>query len=276
MNTLIGVINQVLTGLFGLIAWPLWGVGAMAFLVVISFLSALMALMIFGRFSDQKAIRKVRNRIRGNMLAVRLYRDSVPVVLGLQVEIMRDTLTYMRYSLTSLPLLIVPFLLILVQLDLHLTARALQPGESAVVKVRFSETLQTGDRITLESPREITVETPPVKLSAQKEVSWRIRAQAPTRDVLTLHWGDEVIQKEVVVGHGGGAISSLRTGNMMEMLLHPGEAPIRGSQGVESIRINYPSRELSVWGWKVHWVILFFVLFFLFAFACKGFLGVEI
>ena len=83
MSTLIGLINQLLTGLFGLIAWPLWKMGAMALLVVISFVSALMALVIFSRFSDQEAIRKVRNRIRGNMLALRLFQASVPVILRL-------------------------------------------------------------------------------------------------------------------------------------------------------------------------------------------------
>ncbi len=62
----------------------------------------------------------------------------------------------------------------------------------------------------------------------------------------------------------------------MEMLLHPGEAPIQGSLEVESIQINSPDRELSVWGWNVDWMILFFVFCFFFAFACKGFMGVEI
>jgi hypothetical protein len=248
----------------------------MILLIVISLVSALMALVIFGRFSNQEAIRKVRNRIRGNMLAVRLFRDSVPVVLDLQLRIIRDTLTYIRYSLISFPILMVPFLLILIQLDLHLTARALQPGESALVKARFSRTLHPGDRVRLESPPGITVETPPVKLAAQREVVWRIRAESPIRDVLTLYWGDEVIEKEIIVGSGGGPVSSLRTGNFLEMLLNPGEAPIRGSLEVESVQISYPSRELSVWGWDLHWMVLFFVLCFLFAFACKGFMGVEI
>jgi hypothetical protein len=248
----------------------------MAFLVVVSFLSALMALVIFGRFSDQEAIHRVRNRIRGNMLAVRLFQDSVPVVLDLQLQIIRDTLTYIRYSLISFPILMVPFVLILIQLNLHLTARALQPGESAVVTARFSRVLQAEDRVRLEGPPAITVETPPVKLAAQKEVAWRIRAEEPTRDVLTLHWGDEVVEKEVLVGVGGGAVSSLRTGRVMEMLLHPGEAPIQGSMEVESVRINYPDRELSVWGWNVDWMILFFVFCFFFAFTCNGFMGVEI
>jgi len=246
MGTLIELINQLATGLFGLIAWPLWGMGAMALLVVISLLSALMALVIIGRFSNQEAIHKVRNRIRGNMLAVCLFQDSVPVVLDLQLRIIRDTLTYLRYSLISFPILMVPFLLILIQLDLHLTARELRPGESAVVKARFSRTLQPEDRVSLESPGGITVETPPVKLAAQREVAWRIRAEAPTRDVLTLHWGDERIEKEILVGSEGGAVSSLRAGNLMGMLLNPGEAPIQGSLEVESVQINYPSRVLSV------------------------------
>ncbi len=276
MNTLIGWMNRLLTGLFDLISWPLWGLGSMGILVFVSFLSALLALWIFGRYSNQEAIRTVRNRIRGNMLAVRLYRDNVPVVIALQGSIIRDTLTYLKYSLVPLPVLLIPFLLILIQLDLHLQVRPLRPGESAVVKAKFSTALGPQDHVTLETPREVRVETPPVRIAALKEVAWRIRAEEPTRDFMTIHWGDRAVQKKVIVGDYEGAVSALRTGNMTEVLLNPGEPPIRRSTAIESILVDYPRRDYSLLGWDIHWVILFFVFCTVFGLAFKGVLGVEI
>ena len=138
----------------------------------------------------------------------------------------------------------------------------------------FSSTIFSGLR---ESQDEANWATRPSGCGkAADPPHWPLSPHPATRDVLTLHWGDEVIEQEVIVGSGGGAVSSLRTGKVMEMLLNPGEAPIRGALEVESVQISYPGRELSVWGWQVHWVILFFVFSFLFAFACKGFMGVEI
>jgi len=274
--TWIGWMNRLLTGLFDLISWPLRGLGSMGILVFVSFLSALLALWIFGRFSNQEAIRTVRNRIRGNMLAVRLYRDNVPVVIALQGSIIRDTLTYLKYSLVPLPVLLIPFLLILIQLDLHLQVRPLRPGESAVVKAKFSTALGPQDHVTLETPREVRVETSPVRIAALKEVAWRIRAEEPTRALMTIHWGDQTVQKEVIVGEDEGAVSALRTGNMTEVLLNPGEPPIQGVTAIESIRVDYPRRDFSVFGWNIHWVILFFVFCTVFGFAFKGVLGVEI
>ncbi len=269
-------MNRLLTGLFDLISWPLLGLGSMGILVFVSLLSALLALWIFGRYSNQEAIRTVRNRIRGNMLAVRLYRDNVPVVIALQGSIIRDTLTYLKYSLVPLPILLIPFLLILIQLDLHLEVRPLRPGESALVKAKFSTAGGPQEQITLETPKEVRVETPPVRIASLNEVAWRIRAVEPTRDLMTLRWGDRTVQKEVIVGEDEGAVSALRTGNMTEVLLNPGESPIQGSTEIESIRVNYPTREFSLLGWNIHWVILFFVFCTVFGFAFKGVLGVEI
>ena len=269
-------MNRLLTGLFDLITWPLWGLGSMGILVFVSFLSAILALWIFGRYSNQEAIRTVRNRIRGNMLAVRLYRDNVPVVVTLQGRIIRDTLTYLKYSLVPLPVLLIPFLLILIQLDLHLEVRPLRPGESAVVKAKFSSAVGPQEHLTLETPREVRVETPPVRIAELKEVAWRIRALEPTRDFMTIRWGDRTVQKEIIVGDAGGAVSALRSGSITEVVLNPGEPPIQSSAAIESIRVDYPGRDLSLLGWNIHWVILFFVFCTVFGFALKGVLGVEI
>jgi hypothetical protein len=93
---------------------------------------------------------------------------------------------------------------------------------------------------------------------------------------MMIHWGDRTFQKEVIVGDYEGAVSALRTSNTAEVLLNPGEPPIRRSTTIESIRVDYPRRDLSLFGWSIHWMILFFVFCTVFGFALKGVLGVEI
>ena len=60
------------------------------------------------------------------------------------------------------------------------------------------------------------------------------------------------------------------------MLLHPGEAPISGSRQVESIQVRYGELGLALFGWKLNWLVVFFVASILFGFALRKVLGVEI
>jgi len=45
---------------------------------------------------------------------------------------------------------------------------------------------------------------------------------------------------------------------------------------IESIAITYPQRSVDVFGWGVHWIIVFFVLTMILAFALQRPLKVSI
>ena len=62
----------------------------------------------------------------------------------------------------------------------------------------------------------------------------------------------------------------------MKGMGRPDRAQYRLGDPLESIKINYPKRDLSLFGWNIHWMILFFVFCMVFAFALKGVVGVEI
>lgn len=277
MNELIRILNMVLTAGFGLLVWPFQATAPLWPMVFVSFVAGIVMLWIFGKVSNQDAIKDIRDTIRGNLIGVRLFQHDIGVLLGLQRTILKDTLRYMMHSLVPMLFMLVPVLLIMIQLNLHFSVRPLAPGESTVFKVHVRDASAIRDGVTLEAPEGITIETPAVRIPSQREVAWRVRGDEPGRYAMKVRFGNEVIEKDLVVGTGWTSVSPLRTGiNMVDKLLYPGEAPLLPSMMIESISINYPALEITIFGFVIHWLLLFFVLSIVFGFAFKGLFGIEI
>lgn len=278
MTIFVKFFNGLLTSLFDVICWPFQGLDPIWAMIVISLLTGLLMLWIFGKVSNQEAIKRIKDKIRGNLIAVRLYQNDLRVVLRLQGRILRDTLSYMKYSAVPMLVIIIPVVLILIQLNLRFSVRPLRPGERALVKVRVRDVSVLRENVVLETPEGVHVETPGVRMESEREVAWRIRVERSGRYLLAIRAGGGALEKELIVGTNWGPVSAVRTGkNLMEMLLHPGEAPIDPSSVIESVEVKkYPSLAIGVFGWDIHWLILFFVLSVVFGFAFKGVVGVEV
>ena len=268
--------NAAVTGLFDLLFWPFSGLGPIWSLVVLSLLAGVLMLWIFGLVSDQDSIRVIRDRVRGNLIAIRLFGDDLGVLFRLLGRLLRDNMVFLRYALMPLLVMIVPVLLIIVQLNLRYSARPLEPGETATVRVELRDPSIIERGVALEAPDGVSVETPGVRVPQQREVSWRIRADRPGDFQLVVRAGDVAVEKELRVGQGWGATSSLRASSLGDLLLYPGEPPIDESQVVEAIEITYRQLDLSLFGWSVDWLVLFFVLSLASGFAFRKVLGVEI
>ena len=269
-------MNQGLTGLFDLLFWPVSRLSPLPALAIFSVLTGILMLWIFGLVSDQKQIRTIRDRIRGNLIAVRLFGDDLGLLFRLQRRLLWDNVVFLKHAAIPVVIMLLPVLLILVQLNLRFGASPLAPGETALVKVTLRDAAAIERGVVLETPDTVIVETDAVRIPALREVAWRIRPQQAGDYRLLVRVGDERVEKLLRVGHAWGAVSTVRTGkNLLDVLQYPGEPPI-GSGPVESIEIQYRELSLELFGWSVHWVILFFVLSILSGFAFRGVLGVEI
>jgi hypothetical protein len=279
-------LNGILTGLFDALFWPFLGLEPIWALIVISFVTGILMLWIFGKVSNQEAIRSVRDRIRGNLIGIRLFGDDLGILLRLQGRILRQTATYLGHSLVPVLVMLVPVVLILTQMNLRFSVRPLEPGEQAVVSVRLRDASPMRERIRLEVPDGIALETPGVRIDDVeedlREVAWRIRAEEPGEFKLRVDVGGDTVEKELSVGGGWGAVSALRTGrNFWEVLLWPGERPIASSAKIESIKVTYASLPLNFLFWDVNamasgWLIFFFIASIVFGYAFRRVLGVEI
>ena len=279
MDSAVYALNRVMTGGFEVLLWPLRFLGPFWSLTVFSLLTGILMVWVFGRVSDQGAIKRIRGRISGNLIAVRLFQNDIRVFLSVQGRILRDTLTYMRYSLTPMLVLMGPVVLIIIQLHLHYHYRPMEEGEKALVTVRLSEggIPQATAKIKLVAPEGIQIETPGVWMPSEGEVSWRIRANQEGTHTLVVQSEGEGVTKELVVGPEWRAVSSLRSGgNLFDLLLYPKEPPIDPALGIASIEVAYPELEIRCLGVGVDWLLAFFVLSIAFGFSVKGFLGVQV
>jgi len=279
MQSAIALLNTVLTFLFGLVYGTFKWLGPFWSLVVISALGGILLVWIFGKVSNQAAIQKTRNRLSAELIALRLFKDDLPVFFGIQFEVLVWTMKYLRHSLGPMLILMVPAMIILIQLNLHYGSRPLRIGEQTLVKVKLRDpaALARGASITLQAPGNLKIETEGVRVDEMKEVCWRIRGVSAGRFNLTLNDGKETVTKQMVVGGRLEGVSTLRTGeNWLTSLLYPGEPPIASHSAIESIEIRYPDLDISIFGKRVNWLIIFLLLSLIIGYAFKGVLGVQI
>lgn len=269
-------LNASLTRAFDLALGPFRRLDPLWALLFLSLAAGVLMLWIFGKTSDQAAIRRVRDRIRGNLLGVRIFGDDLVLLFRLQGRILKDTARYLRHALVPLLVMLVPVLAVLVQANLRFALRPLEPGESATVKATFrpGSDLRGAELV---APPGVAVETPGVAVLALSEVAWRVRAEAPGRHALVVRGGGSSVEKELVVGSGRGNASALRTGRgIPEMLLNPGEPPIGPGGAIRAVEVAYPPLRISALGFGVDWLVFFLVASIASGFLFKKPLGVEI
>ena len=274
---LVHLVNQALTPLFDLLCWPFLALPPIWAMAVISLLSGVAMVWIFGKVSDQETIKALREQIRGNLIGVRLFQSDIGVVLRLQGRIFGDTFHYMKLALVPMLVLLVPVLLIRTQLNLRFAVRPLEPGEPALIKAYVRDGAVLADPVMLETDGGVAVETPGVRMRSAGEVAWRVRAETAGEHRIVVRVGGESVETHLIAGAEWGAVPQQRTGRgAVDTLLYPGELPIDAAHVVETVAIGYPALEMRVLGWTTHWLVAFFVLSIAFGFVFKDALGVEL
>lgn len=233
-------------------------------------------LWIFGKTSNQDAIKVVRNRVRGHLIAMWLFGDDLLVLVRTQGKLFKETLVYVGHATWPMLVMLVPILLILTQLNLRFSVKPLPVGGQAVVNVNLREK-PSKTPVELEIPEGLVGETTGVRIDSLKQVAWRVRARDPGRYQITARTDSKEVRKQLLVGSRWGAVSAIRTGrNIWEMLLYPGEPPIPSPNAIQSIEITYDPLPLTIFGFSVHWLVFFFVVSLVAAFVFRRTLGVEI
>ncbi len=230
-------------------------------------------LLVFKATSNQRAIRRTRDLIRAHLLAMRLFRDDARVVVESQKKVLRTNLTYLRYAVVPIVFILPIVVLIMVQLELRYGPAPAQPGEAVVVKAIFNGAVD--DDVTLAAPPGIVVETPALRIPYKREADWRVRPAKAGRFELSLKSKGATYGKELVAGEAGvGRVSSRRVSGIWSQLMNPGERPLSGD--LKAIEVKYPGRQNKLFGLGVHWMITFFVVSLVAAFALKGVLKAEV
>ncbi len=273
------VINSALGKFFEFLFFPFKNSGPWPGMILVSFLTAVFMLFVFRFTSNQEGIREVKNKIKAHLLEIRLFKDSLSLSLEAQGKILLYNLKYLSYSLKPLLVMIIPLLLILSQLNLWFGCKPLTPGERTLLKVKVKENAEVSDLdFVLELPSGLEAETPPLRIDAENEMNWSMKAKENGSQALILKVNGKSISKRVEVSPKSlTKVSRIKVRrNFFDELFNPGEKPIPPELPLKKIEVTYPAKSMSLFGWHIHWVIVYFALSIVFGFSFRRLLKVEI
>jgi uncharacterized membrane protein (DUF106 family) len=248
----------------------------LAIVIVVSLVVGLLMVVLFGYTSDQKAIGIAKDQLKAHLLAVRLYRDQIPVVMGSYGKILRGTGRYLKLAFKPLLYIIIPITLLMVQIDRYLGATPIPSNAPFLLTVHTAGGDALNDA-TLDLPPEISMTAPPVHLPSTNEIVWRLTGSKEGKYEVKIAVAGQVAAKAVCVGSGLPRISTVRLrGHFWERMFSSAEPALPENSPIESISINYPDRNIEVAGYGMNWIWLFFILSMVAGFIFKEVLGIKI
>ncbi len=251
---------------------PVWS------LVFFSVVTAIMMLLVFRKVSNQEAIKQIRNLIKAHFMELRLFKNDLRIVVGAQRHIFYQNIRYLRYALAPTVFLLPLIGLLVVELQGWYDYRPLEPGEAALVVVRVKPEAQgLLPRVSLQAGTGLQVETLGMATPQLDEWAWRIRAESPGTHKLEFQIEGKRIDKTVAVSQGRmERVGPWRSSAWIDEFMYPGEPPLPKASRMERIEVKYPSRTVTVAGWGIHWMVIFFVLSIVFVLILKGLFGVSL
>ena len=274
-----GLVNSILGKLFDLLLLPFRSLNPWAGMAFISLLTGLLMLLIYRLTSNQPGIRRVKDKIKAHLLELRLFKDNMGVTMRAQRQILGANARYLALNVKPLLVMIIPLILILAQLNLWFGSEPLSVGRPAILKVRLEPDVNVLDtEFSVESPPEIAIETPPLRLEESREVDWRFRPTSAGTFNLTVKAGDKSYLKTITVdGRYLGKVSPIKVNkSLLDELLYPGEKALPSDSRIKAIEVLHPAKRLPLFGLRLHWLIAYLGLSIIFGFALKKPFRVEI
>jgi hypothetical protein len=237
----------------------------------------LVALLIYRFASNQSDITRTKNGIKANLLALRLFRDDLGVVLRTQGKIFRLVGRYLRLGLVPLAILLIPVVLLLIQIESRFAYQAMAVGKPALLTVTVDKSLEpSGVEATVSVSNGMRVETPAFRSDSERRILWRISPTEAGSHAVTIRLGDQEVVRQLWAGGARPELlvpSIYRSGDI-RAFGNPGEAAMDADSKVTSISVEYaPGENLFAGLSPASWAM--FISSLVFGFALRRPLGVE-
>ena len=262
-------LNRLADGLGWLLLAPLGWMPGWLSATIVSAVTGVLLLAMFKYTSNQKAIKRARDDIKANLLAVKLFKDSASVALRSQTRILGGAMRLMLFSIVPMLVMMVPVCLLLGQLALWYQARPLQLGDQATLTLKLSPSEQADwPDVRLQPMPGVEVVAGPARVKSEGEVCWNLVARENGYQQLRFQVGDQIVEKELAIGNDFMRVSLLRPSwNWSEMAMNPWEKPFHPDSSVQAIGIEYPHRDSWTSGtdwWIGYWFVASMVAAFIF------------
>lgn len=244
--------------------------------LLISIVLGMLMVVVFRYTSNQKAIRAAKDRLKAHLLAFRLFQDQISVVMRSYPRILLAIGRYLRVASAPLLVVIVPVTFLIVELDHYFGSLPIGSGQAFLVRVQASNA-DALNRLSLQLPEGLSATAPAVHVYTENELTWRLMAARDGNYQIEIEDLGQSLSKSLVVGSGVPRLSEVRyRGRFWERLFLSAEPPLPDNSSVESIKVLYPDRTISVAGIEGNWIWFLFVVSLAAGFLFKSILGIEI
>lgn len=261
MSSIVDSINFVFTnvatfayGVFSFIPKS-WG------LLLLSFVAGVLLLLLYGKVSNQKGLKRVKDRIYSYVLESVLFRHDIRTALAAQGRMFVLAGVYLGHALPALLVLAIPCIILLAQMNLWYGYLPLQMQGETVLTARLADSAQL-QQVQLETSPNVEAVTPALRIAEQKVVQWRIKMNTTDQGYLTLKVGDSG-QKETIPVIGMNHTGSIPTGRYSDWwwsLLYPGQQSLSETSGFEELSLRYPEQDYPLLGVNMHWIFVFLII----------------
>ena len=253
-------LNSAVTSLFDLFLVPLGWMGNELALIVISGIFGVLALLVFKHISDQKGIHRAKDKIKGDMIAIRIYQDDLVVVFQSIVKVLVRNAQYLALNFVPFLPLAIPFVLVAAQMVVRYSfdpipvmaadeVAAMLPGKGTELRIEFSEDQKSaagGLRVVVPDGLEAT--SPLVRSTARGIAFQEIVATRAGVYDLELHLADgSSYTKTIVAGDDPAKLMQPeRVQSFLASWLWPAEERFPTDAPIARVSFAYPESDL---GW---------------------------
>jgi hypothetical protein len=247
-------------------------------LVWLSLLTGVGMAYVFKLTSSQKAIKRIKDRIKARILEMRLYQDDPALIFSGLSGALKGNLAYLGTIFVPFIIIIVPVAIVFMQLDQRYSHANLTPGSTVLVSAQLKEGFDPfATNIELNVKNGVAVEGKPVRDAATRGTDWLVRVDSMGTHQLTLYAKGTSYVFPLVAEKSYRMIGAERSaGGIIEPLLHPGLPPFPTDSPLQRVRVEYPPARHWLLGMHVHWIVIFLVYSLISAAALKFLIGIEI
>lgn len=228
-------------------------------LTAVAMATGVAAVLVSARFSDRERIELAKRKLRANLYAFRLFVDEPALIFRAQKQLLIWNGRYLALMARPAAVISIPTLFLLMQLDAVYGRRTLAAGESAIVTAQLNSDVDLRILSPVLEGRGVVVETPPMRLPNQHQVSWRVRATSGAPGSVLLRVPGTTAIKTVQVGSGLNYLSVRRVASLVQWFRYPAEARLPNGT-VSWIEVSYPEATIYIFGWGMQWLLWFSIV----------------
>jgi len=253
-------VHAAFTALFDVLLKPLDLMGDVTALILTSGVFGVLALLLFKQISWQAGIKSAKEKIKGHMIAIRIYQDDLVIVFRSVVAILLRNFQYLGLNFGPILPLFVPFVLIASQLVVRYAfaplpvqhvaeVQAQLPGRGSTLELHMKpERAGEVAALTVELPPHLVALSPLARNARDGIAILEFAAIAPgTGEIRFLSAGTEIGTKVVVAGdEAPRQMQPERVSSFFASWLWPAEPTFSPDSPIASVSFAYPDRDL---GW---------------------------